>query len=175
MKQATHRVEIQKTSEGSWYDPIIGRQFDVFASPDNGKFWEIVFSDDSPYGAGNMIHYDDCIVVQDYTAITPPSGPMGVMETQVGGDHSNSSDGPTPSRYRWQWKGVAFDFYRLCEILGVTHHAQAHALKKIIRAGKSIKSTEQDIDETISALMRWKEMINEDRNTHPLEDGGELS
>ena len=72
------------------------------------------------------------------------------------------SDGPTPSRYQWKWKGASFDFYRLCEILGISHHAQAHALKKIIRAGRSIKSTEQDIDETIDALLRWKEMIQED-------------
>lgn len=75
----------------------------------------------------------------------------------------SAADGPTPARYKWQWRGVSFDFYRLCEILGVQHHAQAHALKKIIRAGKSIKPLEQDIDETIAALLRWKEMIREDQ------------
>ena len=48
---------------------------------------------------------------------------------------SETSGSPTPERYRWEWKGVTFDFYRLCEILGVEHHAQAHALKKVIRAG----------------------------------------
>lgn len=69
---------------------------------------------------------------------------------------------PTPDRYRWSYKGVTFDFYRLCEILGITHHAQAHALKKVIRAGRSIKPVTQDIDETIAALQRWKEMIGED-------------
>lgn len=77
-----------------------------------------------------------------------------------------NADGPTPSRYKWEWKGVTFDFYRLCEILGIKHHAQAHALKKIIRAGKSIKSVEQDIDETIAALLRWKEMIKEDQKNN---------
>lgn len=76
---------------------------------------------------------------------------------------SNSADGPTPARYRWSWQGGTFDFYRLCEILGVHHHAQAHAMKKIIRAGKSIKPIEQDIDEAIAALLRWREMIAEDR------------
>ena len=60
--------------------------------------------------------------------------------------NADSADGPTPSRYKWEWKGVSFDFYRLCEILGITHQAHAHALKKTIRAGRSIKSTEQDID-----------------------------
>ena len=87
----------------------------------------------------------------------------------------SSPDGQTPQRYRWSWKEVTFDFYRLCEILGIAHHAQAHALKKIIRAGQSIKSIEQDIDETIAALLRWKEMLAEDRNAstlaHEPEDG----
>lgn len=76
---------------------------------------------------------------------------------------AGSAVGPTPDRYRWTWKGVTFDFYRLCEILGIRHHAQAHALKKLIRAGRSVKSIDQDIDETIDALLRWKEMLTEDR------------
>lgn len=74
------------------------------------------------------------------------------------------TDEPTPARYLWRWRGVTFDFYRLCEILSITHHAQAHALKKIIRAGRSIKTIEQDIDETIASLLRWKQMLEEDKN-----------
>lgn len=70
---------------------------------------------------------------------------------------------PTPARYQWSYKGVSFDFYRLCEILGVTHHAQAHALKKVIRAGRSVKSLEQDIEEAIACLERWKGMVLEDK------------
>ncbi len=76
---------------------------------------------------------------------------------------AGSAGGPTPERYRWAWKGIIFDFYRLCEILGIKHHAQAHALKKLIRAGRSVKPIDQDIDETIDALLRWKEMLIEDR------------
>ena len=74
-----------------------------------------------------------------------------------------AADGPTPARYQWTWQGASFDFYRLCEILGITHHAQAHALKKIIRAGRSVKTLDQDIDETIAALLRWRQMMAEDR------------
>jgi len=74
-----------------------------------------------------------------------------------------ASKNPTPSRYQWTFKGVTFDFYRLCEILGIESHPQAHALKKVIRAGLSIKPIEQDIDEAIDCLMRWKEIIREDR------------
>lgn len=69
---------------------------------------------------------------------------------------------PTPSRYQWSYQGVSFDFYRLCEILGITHHAQAHALKKVIRAGQSVKPLVQDIDESIACLQRWREMVVED-------------
>jgi len=76
---------------------------------------------------------------------------------------TGSAGGPTPKRYQWAWRGITFDFYRLCEILGIKHHAQAHALKKLIRAGSSVKSIDQDIDETIDALLRWKEMLAEDR------------
>lgn len=68
----------------------------------------------------------------------------------------------TPSRYQWEYNGVTFDFYRLCEILNIKHHAQAHALKKIIRAGQSIKDIERDINESIDSLERWKEMVAED-------------
>jgi len=69
---------------------------------------------------------------------------------------------PTPSRYQWTYKGVSFDYYRLCQILGLSNDAQKHALKKIIRAGQSVKSVTQDIDEAIKSLLRWKEMIQED-------------
>lgn len=78
------------------------------------------------------------------------------------GETKSSPDGPTPGRYKWQWQGVSFDFYRLCGIVGVTHPAQAHAMKKVIRAGKSVKPIERDIDEAIDALLRWKEMLKED-------------
>lgn len=73
-----------------------------------------------------------------------------------------SNPSPTPSRYQWTFKGISFDFYRLCEILGITHHAQAHALKKVIRAGRSVKPVVQDIDEAIDSLRRWREMVVED-------------
>lgn len=85
------------------------------------------------------------------------------------------TDSPTPSRYQWSYRGkgklpdgsfgiveVSFDFYRLCEILGIRGGPREHALKKTIRAGQSVKSLEQDIDEAIACLMRWKEMVTED-------------
>lgn len=55
-----------------------------------------------------------------------------------------------------------FDTYRLAEVVGIKSHPQFHAFKKIIRAGQSVKPLEQDIDEAIACLRRWKEMIQED-------------
>lgn len=78
---------------------------------------------------------------------------------------TGTPEGPTPDRYRWTWRGITFDFYRLCLILGISHPAQQHALKKLIRAGQSIKSFDQDIDEAIDCMLRWKEMRSEDRRT----------
>ena len=69
---------------------------------------------------------------------------------------------PTPPRYQWSYKGVSFDYYQLCQIIGLTSDPAKHAMKKIIRAGKSVKSLEQDIDEAIDCLKRWKEMAREE-------------
>ena len=66
---------------------------------------------------------------------------------------------PTPKRYQWSWRGIFFDFYRLCEILNLKSEPQKHAIKKLIRDGQSVKTLEEDIDEAIAALERWKEMV----------------
>jgi len=98
---------------------------------------------------------DDIIA---YRVVNPhPTNPVVEQkETEV------SDKSPTPSRYQWTYKSVSFDYYRLCQILGLSNDAQKHALKKIIRAGQSVKSVTQDIDEAIDCLERWKQMIVED-------------
>jgi hypothetical protein len=58
---------------------------------------------------------------------------------------------PTPSRYRWTWKGVTFDFYRLCRILGINGGPQEHALKKIIAPGSP---SSQSLETLTRRLMR---------------------
>ena len=67
--------------------------------------------------------------------------------------------------YRFQFNGVKLDPYRILEVYGIHHPAHQHAIKKLLRAGKSIKDLEQDIDEVILTLNRWKEMLNEERET----------
>ena len=69
----------------------------------------------------------------------------------------------TDKHYRFGYKGVKIDPYRIMEVYGITNAAQQHAIKKLLRAGKSVKSLEQDIDEVILTLTRWKEMIEEDK------------
>lgn len=73
----------------------------------------------------------------------------------------------TPSRYWWTYRGVSFDFYRLCQITGVTSDPGKHAMKKIIRAGRSVKTLRQDVEEARDALNRWIEMIDEDDADQP--------
>lgn len=64
--------------------------------------------------------------------------------------------------YSFEFHGHKLDPYRILDIYKITNPAQQHAIKKLLRAGRSIKTLEQDIDEVILSLQRWKEMIQED-------------
>ncbi len=57
------------------------------------------------------------------------------------------------------------DVYRVGVAFGVTDPCLFHALKKILLPGGRVggKSTEQDIDEAIWSLNRWKQMREEER------------
>lgn len=65
--------------------------------------------------------------------------------------------------YNRKYKGLKLDPYRICLLYEITHPAQQHALKKILRAGRSHKPLKRDIAEIIEALDRWQEMIEEDK------------
>lgn len=67
--------------------------------------------------------------------------------------------------YRYSYKGIKIDPYRIFRLYKITDPAQQHAIKKLLRAGQSVKSLEQDIDEVIMTLERWKEMNQEDGET----------
>jgi hypothetical protein len=67
-----------------------------------------------------------------------------------------------PKYYRFSFGGVKLDPYRIMQVYGITNPAQQHALKKLLRAGNSVKPLIQDIDEVILSLNRWKEMLNEE-------------
>ena len=67
------------------------------------------------------------------------------------------------AHYAFDFKGVRIDPYRILEVYGISHPAQQHAIKKLLRAGRSVKTLEADIDEVIATLERWKGMIGEDQ------------
>src|SRR5574343_320745 len=63
--------------------------------------------------------------------------------------------------YKYSYKGVKLDPYRILTVYNVTCPAMQHAIKKLLRAGNSIKDLEQDIQEVIDTLKRKLEMLKE--------------
>lgn len=63
--------------------------------------------------------------------------------------------------YNFRFNGVELDPYRILMIYEITHPAQQHAIKKLLRAGRSNKSTKQDVQEVIRTLERWLAMMDE--------------
>jgi lipid II:glycine glycyltransferase (peptidoglycan interpeptide bridge formation enzyme) len=69
--------------------------------------------------------------------------------------------------YTITYKGMLIDPYRILHQYGITHPAQQHAIKKLLRAGRSHKQLHKDIQETIQTLERWLEMLNQDEEKPP--------
>jgi hypothetical protein len=65
--------------------------------------------------------------------------------------------------YGVTFQDARLDPYRILQLYGITHPAQQHAIKKLLRAGRSVKTVEQDVREVIQALERWLEMMKEDQ------------
>ena len=65
--------------------------------------------------------------------------------------------------YKYSYKGIKLDPYRILQVYGITCPAQQHAIKKLLRAGNSVKDLEQDIQEVIDTLQRKLEMLKEDK------------
>ena len=68
----------------------------------------------------------------------------------------------TPDYYNKEFKGVLLDPYRVLKVYGITDPAHQHAVKKLLRAGGSIKDIKQDIQEVIDTLNRMLKMQEED-------------
>lgn len=75
---------------------------------------------------------------------------------------SEQGKAATPEHYRFHYHGVLIDPYRILLLYGITHPAQQHAIKKLLRAGKSHKSFVQDVEEVIVALQRLLDTLRED-------------
>ncbi len=65
--------------------------------------------------------------------------------------------------YRFSYKGIQLDPYRIADIYGITDHAIFQALKKLLVAGKrGSKDFRQDLLEARDAITRRLEMLDED-------------
>lgn len=72
-------------------------------------------------------------------------------------------DSTEHKHYKYSYKGIKLDPYRILQVYGINCPAQQHAIKKLLRAGNSVKDLEQDIQEVIDALQRKLEMLKEDK------------
>ena len=69
----------------------------------------------------------------------------------------------TPDYYDYVFNGVKIDPYRILEVYEVHHPALQHAIKKLLRSGrKEGQSIIDDVRESISALQRYLEMMEEE-------------
>ena len=67
------------------------------------------------------------------------------------------------SHYRYSYKGIKLDPYRIADIYGLNDNALFSAFKKILAAGKrGNKTFKQDVIEARDALNRKIEMLEED-------------
>lgn len=78
---------------------------------------------------------------------------------------------PTPAYYDKTFHGHKLDVYAILLAYGITHPAQQHAFKKILRAGKGRETLEKDIKGAIASLRRWMELegFKEDETSTPKE------
>lgn len=67
--------------------------------------------------------------------------------------------------YNRQYRGLKLDPYRVISIYKIEHPAHQHAIKKLLRAGRSHKDLKRDIQEVKETLDRWLEMLSEDSTT----------
>ena len=78
--------------------------------------------------------------------------------------------------YQFTYKGIKLDPYRILKVYGISDPAQQHAIKKLLRAGESVKPLKEDIKEVILSLTRWLEMLEdedsacEEFDVEPLEE-----
>ena len=72
--------------------------------------------------------------------------------------------------YNFYYEDVKIDPYRILKEYGITCPALQHAIKKLLRAGNSVKTLRQDILEVMSTLERKLEMMCEDDELWTKED-----
>ena len=66
------------------------------------------------------------------------------------------------THYAFDYKGVRLDPYRIMLVYGITHPAHQHAIKKLLRAGNSVKDIRTDLIEARDTIDRFLQMLDED-------------
>lgn len=66
------------------------------------------------------------------------------------------------AHYRYEYKGIKLDPFRIAKIYGITDFGQQTILKKALRMGTAHKDRKQDLKDIICAAERMLEMIGED-------------
>lgn len=64
-------------------------------------------------------------------------------------------------------RGINIDTYRIFRLYRVSDPCLQHAIKKLLRLGRSHKTREQDLKDAIDTLERLKTMDVEDRELYP--------
>lgn len=68
--------------------------------------------------------------------------------------------------YRFQWKGLNLDPFRIARIYGMQEFEAHTILKKVLCAGnRGHKDKLQDVEDIICAAERWKAILLEDSET----------
>lgn len=106
----------------------------------------------------------------DYTSLKDLGGNPSYGPIQVPPRHDDCRPGkdakpaPKHSHYHRDVSNLqGMDWYRFCEVFGVTHPCAQHAGKKIVFAGmRGAKDIDKDIQEAIDTLQRWQQMRWED-------------
>lgn len=66
--------------------------------------------------------------------------------------------------YRYSYRGINLDPFRIAEIYKINDFALQTILKKALRAGRAHKDLEQDLKDIINCAQRKLEMMAEDRD-----------
>lgn len=110
------------------------------------------------FGAGKVSFVADSAQIWSRRVFVDTGGADKTAEY----DPAPATDADSGKHYRYSYRQIKLDPYRIIAVYGITHPAHQHALKKLLRAGKSVKSLRQDVREVQDALTRWLEMLDED-------------
>jgi len=77
-------------------------------------------------------------------------------------DHRREEAEDAGEHYRYVYKGVKLDPFRIAAVYGMTDPALFTILKKVLRGGRAHKDLKQDLVDIISSAERKLEMMEED-------------